>query len=162
MEPKVVNKGEKWLIYGIFACIDALQVALDFTAVGEIANHFIDIIAAAILLLYGMFRKLWPGHKLLVLLATFIGEQIPFVNALPFWTFDVRNLFSETVTEQQKTDLEQAERPKGGPMYVNGVRMSENSDITPANEDGVRLPNGGLEPPTGKVPMVDIKPPKIS
>ena len=164
MEPKVISKGERWLVYGFFACIDALQVALDLTVAGEVANHFIDIGAGAILFFYGTLKKLWTGKKLFVLLATFIGEQIPFVNALPFWTLDIRNLYSGTITEQGKVAMDQEkflQNPDSRPLNVDGARAPVNSTGVQSsgnsmNQGGYRAPSGGLH--SIKNQMVDIKP----
>ncbi len=168
MEPKVVNKGEKWLVFGFFGATDALQVILSLFVVGEVVNHFIDIAAGIVLFAYGLFRRLWTGKKLAVLLATFVGEQIPFVNALPFWTLDVANLFSGTITSEQKESMEQERTVKNTinqPLYVDGSRAPRNpndppsSNPTPSNQSGIRAPGGGLQP--AKTPMVDIKPPVL-
>jgi hypothetical protein len=145
--------------------MDGVQIALDATGVGEVVNHILDFAIGAMLLLYGMIKKLWTGKKLLVLLATFLGEQIPFVNALPFWTLDVRNLYSETITPEEKEAMRQQEIEDFSiyqPHNKDGVRAPSGSQPNnmaagPANKDGLRLPGGGLQPT--KTQMVDIKPP---
>lgn len=165
MEPKVVNGTEKLLVYAFFACVDLTQIILDFTGIGEVANHFIDIGVGIILFSYGSMKKLWAPKKLGVLLATFVGEQIPFVNALPFWTLDIANLFSGTITSKQKEEMEMAQfmqNTERQPLNSEGSRQPRNvnnqTEYTgPVNQGGVRIPNGGLSPSTNK--MVDIKKP---
>ncbi|MEI6304493.1 MAG: hypothetical protein WCP09_00535 [Candidatus Taylorbacteria bacterium] len=165
MEPKVVNSMEKMLVYAFFACVDLTQIILDFTGIGEVANHFIDIGVGIILFSYGSMKKLWAPKKLGVLLATFIGEQIPFVNALPFWTLDIANLYSGTITSEQKAETEQEEFIQNSqiqPLNSDGSRLprnerEQNKYTGPVNQNGLRIPNGGLTPPTNK--MVDIKKP---
>jgi len=148
--------------------MDGVQIALAFTGVGEVVNHVLDFAIGAVLLLYGMIRKLWTGKKLLILLATFVGEQIPFVNAMPFWTLDVRNLYSDTITPQEKEAQKQQEISEYSiyqPLNEGGKRMPSNSrpvlnSGNPANKDGLRLPGGGMKP--AKTHIVDIKPPLVA
>ena len=153
------------LVYAFFACVDLFQILLDLTGYGEIANHFIDIGVGIILFGYGSMKKLWAPKKLGVLLATFIGEQIPFLNALPFWTLDIANLYSGTITSEQKAEMAQNEfiqNTQKQPLNNDGSRLPRNEQTEtpytgPVNQDGLRIPNGGLTQQTNK--MVDIKKP---
>ncbi len=98
MEPKVIGGGEKKIMYAIFGLVDAAQLILVETLV---IGTFIDVGAGIVLLVYGLIRKLWTTKKVLILLATFIGEAIPLINAFPFWVGDVANLFSGTITPEE-------------------------------------------------------------
>jgi hypothetical protein len=166
MEPKIVSKGEKWLVFGFFGFIDALQFIFVETGV---VGTIIDVGAGIIILVYGLFRKLWTTKKFLVMLATFIGEALPGINALPFWVLDVANLYSGTITKQKKEAMDQeklVENSVNQPLNVDGSRAPMNPNNPkqiegPRNRNGHRAPGGGLNPSANKPPMVDIHPPKI-
>lgn len=122
-----ISRGEKLLVYGFFACMDLTQIILDFFGVTEIINHFLDFFIGGVLLAYGYWRRLWNGQKILILAATFVGEQIPFVNALPFWTLDIKNLYSGSQNEEETEETETHYLNKDGtrlpqrtpPLYQN-------------------------------------------
>lgn len=120
--PKVVKRSEKIWVYCLFVFFDLIQIIFDALVLPEGLNHFLDFIIGGILFAYGQKKKLWTGQKLLILLATFVVEQIPFVNALPFWTLDVRNLYSGTISKAP---------PEQNP--------NEQAHL---NKDGTRLPSG--------------------
>lgn len=132
MNPKIIGKAERFLVYGFFGTVDFVQLILSIFVVTEVANHIIDIVVGIILLAYGGIRKLWTPQKLLVLAAVFVGEQIPFVNALPFWVLDIKNLYSGTIT------AEEAEQSK------EQDNLSQ-SATTPLNNDGVRSPQNQID-----------------
>jgi hypothetical protein len=127
MKPKIIGKGEKRIMYAIFGAVDAAQLIFVETV---IAGTIIDIFAGIVVLLYGLFRKLWTGKKILILLATFIGEFIPFVNAFPFWVLDIKNLYSGTITPEE---AEQQEILENFQLPANTIDKNGNS---------VRLPSG--------------------
>lgn len=127
-----ISKGEKVIVYGFFALSDLVQIILDILVVSEVVNHILDFIIGGILLAYGQWRKLWNGNKLLILLATFVGEQIPFVNAAPFWTIDVWNMYSgrapQVDTEKVKyLNKDGVRLPSGktSPLYQKGIRLNK-------------------------------------
>ncbi len=128
--PPVIGKGERRLVYAIVISIDILQVILTpFVFV----NNIIDFVIGGGLVAYALKRKLLTAHKGLVIGATFLAEQIPFVNALPFWTYDVYNLYKGTVKElPEESGVE-------GPMYRDGYRRPLQPS-TPLNENGRRAP----------------------
>ena len=77
------------LIIAIFLDIFGLICAI--TVVGEVFSFILDILGFVLL---GATRKQTKGFWL-----TFIGELIPFVGALPFWTLYV---ISEIRSESTK------------------------------------------------------------
>lgn len=103
MKP-IIGNGERIFMYALAGLVDVLQFIFDLFVVTEVFNHFIDIIFGAFLLFYAVQRKILDSNKGLTLLAVFAGEQIPFVNALPFWTFDVYNLYKGIPSEEQKPE----------------------------------------------------------
>ena len=145
--PAVIGGFERKIIFGLFGAVDIAQLFLIETV---IVGTILDVIAAIVLLVYGLIRRLWTTKKFLILLATFIGEAIPFVNALPFWVLDVKNLFGGTMTPEQAQESELAEMPINQarrPLYSDGARQPrQNASPEPAklNKDGVRAPGGGL------------------
>ena len=122
--PKSIGRAEKFLVYAFFGTFDLIQIILDFFAVGAAVNRIIDIVLAVLLLLYGAVRGLWTGRKLLVLLATFVGEAIPLVDAMPFWILDIVNVYSGTAQEMVQDEL----------------------GDQPLNKEGMRLPEGQNRP----------------
>lgn len=145
-KPKVIKKWERVAMYTLFGLVDAAQAFLVETVfVGTI----IDVCAAAVLLVYGLIRRLWTTNKLLTLLATFVGEAIPLINALPFWWMDVRNLYSGVVSEEEleKESTEMVMQSlvrnplnEGGRREARGVANPQNPP--PFTADGYGRPRG--------------------
>lgn len=139
MQPVVIKKWERRVMYAFTAFVDALQLALDIFVVSEVANHVIDIIVGVILLIYALARRIITVKKSMILLATFGAEQIPFFNALPFWILDMRNLYQGTVSEPAPVIQEEEDAP----LNRNGVREPRNIirlNNNSLNSDGVRRP----------------------
>ncbi len=132
--PPVIGKGERMLVYGIVGTIDIVQIIFDFFLVTEPLNHFIDVGVGICLLAYALKRKLLTAQKGLVLGTTFFAEQIPFVNALPFWTYDVHNLYKGTSKEAVSE-----ESPENTDLNSGGVRRPSNQP-PPLNQGGMRKP----------------------
>lgn len=91
--PVVISKGEKTLMYAFAGISDLVQIVLSFFVVTEPVNHVLDFIIGGVIILYAYKRDLLTVDKSLTLIAVFLGEQVPFVNALPFWVYDVRNIY---------------------------------------------------------------------
>ena len=85
-----LSKTGWWLLIGALATIDAIQIALDLFVIGVALNRFIDIGVAMALpfFLHMSGENVMEPKKLLALAATFLGEEIPVVDALPLWTAD--------------------------------------------------------------------------
>lgn len=132
--PPIISKKERVLGYIIIGSVDALQFILDLFVVTEFVNHFIDVAVGVLLGFYAVKRKLLTANKTLVLIATFAAEQVPFVNALPFWTYDLHNLYKGTLEEQPPVVDESSL-----PLYQDGVRRPT-SRPAPVNSGGQRLP----------------------
>lgn len=99
MDTPVIGKGERRLVYAFAGLADFVQIIFSLFIVTEVYNHAIDIFVGIVLAIYAIKRKLLTPNKILVLVATFAGEQIPFVNALPFWVYDVRNLYKDVPSD---------------------------------------------------------------
>lgn len=93
MDTPIVGKGERALVYAFAGIADITQAIFSFFVVTEAFNHAIDIFVGAVLAFYAFKRKLLTPDKMMTLAAVFIGEQIPFLNALPFWVYDVHNIY---------------------------------------------------------------------
>jgi hypothetical protein len=139
MEKKVIiKKWERGVMYGFAGIVDIIQVVLNFFVVGAAANRIIDIVMGIILVAYGLIRKLLNVQKGLVLVAFFAGEMIPFVDSLPFWTLDIRNLYSG-IPSKEEIPAESQENSDRGPVNkIPGVREPRKTQVL--NSNRVRLP----------------------
>ena len=147
MSVKIIGKGERILMYGFAGTIDLIQFILDLFVVSEIVNHVIDIIVGFIILAYGLVRGIFTTNKILVLLAYFCAEQIPFVNALPFWTLDIRNIYSGIPSNQEQLDVMAPQDNQNGPLNaIKGIRQPRKPSLL-NKISGIRAPGGGLRPP---------------
>lgn len=108
METPVVSRGEKILLYAFAGISDLVQLILSAFVVTEVVNHFLDFIIGGIIILYAYKRKLLTWEKALTLIAVFVGEQVPFVNALPFWTYDIHNIYRGVPSQQVSVNLKVA------------------------------------------------------
>lgn len=95
MDKPQISLLEKGFVYLLAIIVDIVQAILDLFVVTEVVNHIIDIAVGALLILYAYNKKLLNQNTVLTFAAVFIGEQIPFFNALPLWTFDVHNLYKK-------------------------------------------------------------------
>ncbi len=133
--PPVIKKREKFLMYALIVSADISQFIIDCLVVEEGLNHGIDFAVGGFLFAYALKRKLLTAQKGLVLGATFAAEQIPFVNALPFWTFDLRNLYKNTQSEEPLPPVD----PRNLALYEGGVRRPSNTP-PPLNQGNTRPP----------------------
>lgn len=137
---KYIGKGERRIVYGLAGLTDAIQIALSVFVISEIINHIIDIIVGIAILVYGSIRKIWTTNKILVLLAYFIGEQIPFINALPFWVLDIRNLYSGIPTSMEEYESMNPKNNPDGPFNrIEGIRQSRKPPVLNSSS-GIRPP----------------------
>lgn len=150
---KIVGKWERRIGYSFAAVVDIAQIILDFFAIGAVVNRFIDIAMGALILIYGALRGLWTINKFLIFLAYFAGEMIPFVDALPFWTLDILNLYGGTVRTKEEVVTEP----------VEGITAPRGGRLPPANQDGIRAPRNAIPPVIKAPPLPPIikKPPLI-
>jgi hypothetical protein len=98
-----ISNVEWGLIIGALLVIDLVQIGLDLLAeIGVVINRFIDIVVGLSLGFYLQMRgqSLINPKRLFGLLATFIGEEIPDVDALPFWTLD--GIFNMSISKSEE------------------------------------------------------------
>jgi len=142
IEDIVIN--EKVIIFAIFGIIDILQVILSLFIVTAVAVPVVDVFAGLLLYAYGSMRKLWTPQKLMILGATFVGELIPVVNAMPFWTLDVMNLYSKVGMVEDGPDEKTGGVNTNASLNKDGVRLPTKNIATeesvPANVDGIKSP----------------------
>lgn len=85
-----ISNTEWGLVIGAAAIIDFIQFILDFFAVGIVVNRLIDIGVGMSLAFYFWMRGVsMDSKKTLTLLGSFVGEEIPGLDAAPLWTGDV-------------------------------------------------------------------------
>jgi hypothetical protein len=84
-----ISNTEWGLVIGALMWVDLIQFFLDGFAIGIIANRFIDIVVGMSLAFYFWIRKVkMDQKKVLTLIGSFIGEEIPGLDALPLWSAD--------------------------------------------------------------------------
>jgi len=85
-----ISNVEWGLVIGAVVVVDAVQFFLDAFAIGILANRFIDIVVGMALAFYFWARGVkMNAKKVLSLIASFVGEEIPVLDTLPLWTLDV-------------------------------------------------------------------------
>jgi len=86
-----ISKTEWGLIIGLAVVVDVVQIVLDLIGqVGVVINRFIDVFYGLCWGFYLQMRgqSLANPKRLISMIATFVGEEIPDVDAFPFWTAD--------------------------------------------------------------------------
>ena len=85
-----ISNVEWGLVIGAVVVVDAIQLFLNAFAIGILVNRFIDIVVGMALALYFWAREVkMNAKKVLSLIASFVGEEIPVLDTLPLWTLDV-------------------------------------------------------------------------
>src|SRR4051812_9051216 len=90
-EESKISNTEWGLVIGALAVIDLIQLLLDVAfGIGIIVNRFVDIAVGFFFGLYLQLRgqSLANPKRFMGLLASFVGEEVPVVDALPLWTLD--------------------------------------------------------------------------
>lgn len=86
-----ISNTEWGLVIGGLLLVDIIQIVLDVAfQIGVIANRFIDVVVGGAFAFYLQVRgeKLSDPKRLIALIFTFLGEEVPEVDALPFWSLD--------------------------------------------------------------------------
>lgn len=97
------------MLLGWAGTIDIVQIFLDGYAIGIVVNRFIDIGMGLFLLfvffLMGVKLTFW---RIISILLSFLLEEIPVLDAAPFWAGDVAFVWAsvrmETATYTQEPD----------------------------------------------------------
>ena len=85
-----ISNTEWGLVIGAVLVIDFLQVVLDLFVIGIFVNRFIDIVVGMALPFYFWCRGVKiDSKKVITWVSSFIGEEIPMLDAAPLWTGDV-------------------------------------------------------------------------
>jgi hypothetical protein len=78
------------LVIGAVVLVDLVQLWLNVYVVGVLINRLIDIVVGMALPFYFWIRGVkLNSKKVLSIIATFVGEEIPVFDSLPLWTLDV-------------------------------------------------------------------------
>ncbi len=81
---------EWWMLLGLTAFTDVAQIILDAFEIGIAANRYIDIIYAMCVPFYLAMRGVEMDMKTLgIFVVSFIAEEVPLLDAAPFWTYDI-------------------------------------------------------------------------
>lgn len=139
----------EWFILILIALfVDIVQILLDLIAIGAIVNRIIDIAFGFLLGIYLHWRgvNMVSPQRLFALIGTFIGEEIPILDIMPFWTLDVVYTWY-TVRAQQHPErlssklLNVVNKASGRVETLNGiVRPYDDFNNGPINRYGVRRP----------------------
>ncbi len=93
---------ERGLVIGAVVTIDLVQLWLNGFVVGLIANRFIDILVGLALWLYFLLKGIKMTVKqILTMVSTFLLEEVPVVDSLPFWTLDVIAVMAFDAAEEK-------------------------------------------------------------
>ena len=118
-----ISNVEWGLVIGALAVIDIIQVLLDLAAqFGVVANRFIDIGVGLALPFYLQIRGQDLGNmkRLSSLVIAFFAEEIPDIDALPFWFLEGFYLMFLAKAEEKFEENEVGRKI----LYVGG-RMSQ-------------------------------------
>lgn len=102
---KRISEIEWGLLLGAVALVDLTQIILDIFVIGVGVNRFIDIAVGMTLTLYVLLRGIGEPRMYLLLGVSFVGEEIPLLDAAPFWSFDVwkiRSWVNERYNQEQE------------------------------------------------------------
>lgn len=85
-----ISNLEWGMVISLLAIVDTIQIGLDLLAqVGVLVNRFIDIVVAMAWPTYLKLRGVkLNAPRVISIIAAFFFEEIPDVDALPFWTAD--------------------------------------------------------------------------
>lgn len=140
----------EWIIVLVIAIlVDLAQIGLDFFAIGVAANRIIDAIFLVCFNAYLWFRgvSLIDWRKLLIQAATFVGEEIPIIDALPLWSLDVIVMWIMVVGEKKLAKkLPMIKGALDAVNKVKGMTQPRGNRPPPLNSTaGTRLPNKSKE-----------------
>ena len=83
-----ISSIEWWLVVGVLWFVDGIQILLDFLLIGFIFNRIVDIVVAFALGFYLLLRGQMDWKGFLALVVVIFGEEVPGIDALPFWGGD--------------------------------------------------------------------------
>ena len=140
------------ILYAVTGTIDLVQWIIDFTGVGEVVNEFADPVVGIFLALYFQLRGISMVKRISRLLSLVGGYAAEALSAsvAPAWIIDVWYIHKTGKEEwamQQASLAETEGDQENQPLnrMVNGQVMRQPPIIQkPLNQEGVRLPNGGV------------------
>lgn len=88
-----VSTFEWGIVIGLLIVTDIAQIILDFFAIGVVVNREIDFVVAFGLVFYLLIRGELSDPKtrtraIAIIVASFIAEEVPFLDLAPFWFGD--------------------------------------------------------------------------
>ena len=146
---KISNTEWGLLISALFV-IDLIQIALDLLfQIGVVVNRFIDIFVGMALPFYLHIRgeSMADPKRLIGLLVTFVGEEIPDVDALPLWGLD--GIYNFTLSKANKTIAKVVGKVPGGQMAARLALKTGDKTTPPATASGN---------PTARIAGVPLQP----
>lgn len=119
-EKSKISYTEWFLVISALFMVDLVQLVLDFFVIGVILNRFIDIFVGMAWALYLQLRgeSLADIKRLIGLLTTFVAEEVPGLDALPFWGLD--GLYTMSISKG-KGNLKKI---PGGKLVLSGMERA--------------------------------------
>lgn len=155
-----ISNTEWGLVIGALALVDLAQIVLDIFAIGLVTNRLIDILIGGFLVLYTKLRckNIGFGKTIMRTALTFIGEEIPVVDALPLWTLD--GIYTMTLERAgEKAKLIETNVP-GGKILTRklqsntsdraGIHGIDEKNTAKTREPLQNIPNTQINPQTEK------------
>ena len=130
----IVSSVEWWLVIAALALIDAIQILLDFLAIGLVFNRFLDLFVGPAFGLYLVLRNQIDGKMFFGLVVTFIGEEIPGLDVLPFWCLDGYYSMKRARAREQLQKQGQTEESQNKVMQMK-LRNQNRSAVYEEEED---------------------------
>jgi uncharacterized membrane protein len=163
--PSKTNGGEWIMVILALAIVDVAQVILDLFAIGVAVNRFIDIIVALTLALYLFLRGELsdPDTRIriiAILIISFGLEEVPILDAAPFWTGDALYFWhlankrtvkakaqEETKQKQQKIIAIQSQNERLSRIYEmrERLQLQKEAEEEAIEESNIIEASGGLD-----------------
>jgi len=91
-----------FFLFSFVVVVDIAQIVLDLAfGAGVLVNRIIDVgVAFALLLIFHLKDVPLTQAQYMSIGSAFIGEQIPVLDALPMWTFDIFYIFVNLKKEE--------------------------------------------------------------
>lgn len=145
-----ISTFEWGLVIGALILIDIIQIILDLVAVGVAINRIIDIIVALSLVFYLLIRGELEDPEtrmraIAIIAITFIAEEVPVLDAAPFWTGDgiyfwnlsrKRNIQAENAKKeaQKQEEMQKIENQQIKMMKIQEMRLRQQEQREAASE----------------------------
>lgn len=135
-KPEPITNLGWFFLFCFVITVDILQIVLDLAfGAGVLVNRILDIgVAFALLLIFYLKDAPLTQAQYISICSAFIGEQIPVLDALPMWTFDVFYIFASLKKEEISEKLGVV--GKIGVMAVEAIQKAKSGGLA-GTETGI-------------------------